>query len=101
DVVRGRAADGERLAAVLDGFGARPPAFDWYLAAAILARAAHPFQRLVDGYEVVGVDCFNDNYARAEKEANLARAREHDRFRLLAADLVALDARRLLDGSDV
>jgi UDP-glucose 4-epimerase len=56
---------------------------------------------LADGYDVVGVDCFNDNYARAEKEANLARARDHDGFRLLAADLVGLDARRLLDGCDV
>jgi UDP-glucuronate 4-epimerase len=56
---------------------------------------------LADGYDVVGVDCFNDNYARAEKEANLARARDHDGFRLIAADLVALDTRRLLDGCDV
>ncbi|HEY7075945.1 MAG TPA: ATP-binding cassette domain-containing protein, partial [Solirubrobacteraceae bacterium] len=51
DVVRGRPADRERLAAVLEGFHDWPPAFDWYLAAAILARAAHPFQRLVDGWE--------------------------------------------------
>jgi aminoglycoside phosphotransferase (APT) family kinase protein len=51
DVVRGRPADDERLAAVLDGLGDRPPAFDWYLAAAILARATHPFQRLAEGWE--------------------------------------------------
>jgi nucleoside-diphosphate-sugar epimerase len=56
---------------------------------------------LADGYEVVGVDCFNDNYARAEKEANLARARDHDGFRLLPADLVTIDAPRLLAGCDV
>jgi UDP-glucose 4-epimerase len=56
---------------------------------------------LADGHDVVGVDCFNDNYARAEKEANLARARGHDAFRLLAADVVALDTPRLLAGCDV
>ena len=49
DVARGRDDDRERLAAVLDGllagFGARPAALGWHLAAALLGRAAHPFQR--------------------------------------------------------
>ncbi len=51
DVARGRDDDRERLAAVLDGllagFGARPAALEWHLAAALLGRAAHPFQRQV------------------------------------------------------
>ena len=51
DVVRGRAGDLERVQAVLEplleGYGARPDALDWHLAAAVLARAAHPFQRQV------------------------------------------------------
>jgi UDP-glucuronate 4-epimerase len=50
---------------------------------------------------VLGVDCFNDNYARADKLANLARALDHDGFRLLTADLVTTDAHALLDQCDV
>jgi ATP-binding cassette subfamily B protein len=54
DVVRGRAGDADAVAAVqgpmLDGYGGRPDGFDWHLAAAILGRAAHPFQRQVPGW---------------------------------------------------
>ena len=54
DVVRGRGADLDRVHAVLEplleGFGRRPEALDWHLAAAILGRAAHPFQRQVPGW---------------------------------------------------
>ena len=32
------------------GYGARPDALDWHLAAAILGRAAHPFHRQVPGW---------------------------------------------------
>jgi UDP-glucose 4-epimerase len=56
---------------------------------------------LEDGHSVLGVDCFNDNYPRGDKFANLARAGEHERFRLLTADLVDVDADALLDGADV
>ena len=56
---------------------------------------------LATGHEVVGVDCFSDNYPRAHKQANLAAARDHDRFTFAAADLVTVDAERLLDGIDV
>ena len=56
---------------------------------------------LADGHSVLGVDCFNDNYARGDKYANLARAGEHERFRLVTADLVDVDADALLDGADV
>jgi Ser/Thr protein kinase RdoA (MazF antagonist) len=51
DVVRGRPGDLDRVHAVLEplleGYGARPEALDWHLAAAVLGRAAHPFQRQV------------------------------------------------------
>ena len=54
DVVRGRPGDLERVHAVLepllDGYGARPDALDWHLAASVLSRAAHPFQRQVPGW---------------------------------------------------
>ena len=54
DVVRGRPGDLERLQAVLEplleGYGDRPEALDWHVSAAVLARAAHPFQRQVPGW---------------------------------------------------
>ena len=36
---------------------------------------------LADGHEVVGVDCFNDNYPAAEKLANLAHVRANRALR--------------------
>jgi UDP-glucuronate 4-epimerase len=56
---------------------------------------------LEDGHTVLGVDCFNDNYARADKRANLERATEYNGFRLLTADLNAVDATGLLEEADV
>ena len=54
DVVRGRASDGEQvgrvLEAVLRGYGGRPDALGWHVTAAILARAAHPFQRQLEDW---------------------------------------------------
>jgi hypothetical protein len=54
DVVRGRASDIESVQAVLEplleGYGGRPDALDWYLAAAILGRVAHPFQHQVPSW---------------------------------------------------
>ena len=54
DVVRGRDGDLEAVHAVLErcstGYGGRPEALDWHLAAAILGRAAHPFHRQVPGW---------------------------------------------------
>jgi UDP-glucuronate 4-epimerase len=56
---------------------------------------------LADGWEVAGVDCFNDNYPAPEKAANLADAREHPRFTLHLADLAAADPAPFLEGCDV
>jgi UDP-glucuronate 4-epimerase len=56
---------------------------------------------LGDGHSVLGIDCFNDNYAPADKHANLERAREFDAFELLDADLVEADADALLEQVDV
>jgi ATP-binding cassette, subfamily B, bacterial len=54
DVVRGRPGDADAIAAVvpplLNGYGERPQYFEWHVAAAILGRAAHPFQRQVPGW---------------------------------------------------
>ena len=54
DVVRGRGRDLATIENVAEpllvGYGRRPPALDWYLAAMILTRAPHPFHRLVPGW---------------------------------------------------
>jgi UDP-glucuronate 4-epimerase len=42
---------------------------------------------LDDGDDVVGVDCFNDNYGRRQKLRNLERAREWDAFDFVPIDL--------------
>jgi UDP-glucuronate 4-epimerase len=55
---------------------------------------------LADGHEVVGVDCFSDNYPATQKLANLAWARDHDAFELHTLDLATTDTASLLDGCD-
>jgi len=42
---------------------------------------------LQDGVEVVGVDCFNDNYGRGAKLRNLERAGDWDSFDFVPVDL--------------
>jgi len=42
---------------------------------------------LEDGDSVIGIDCFNDNYARPQKLRNLRRAREWDAFEFVPIDL--------------
>ncbi len=46
---------------------------------------------LDDGVEVIGVDCFNDNYGRDRKLRNLERAREWDSFQFVPIDLARGD----------
>ena len=54
---------------------------------------------LADGHEVVGVDAFLDFYPRAVKERNLARARDHQAFRLVEGLIQDLDLRPVLEGA--
>jgi UDP-glucuronate 4-epimerase len=56
---------------------------------------------LADGHIVLGVDCFNDNYRRADKRANLAIAQEYDHFEFVHGDLVTLDVGALVEEVDV
>jgi UDP-glucuronate 4-epimerase len=42
---------------------------------------------LSDGHEVLGVDCFNANYARADKLRNLELAQQWDSFQFVPVDL--------------
>jgi UDP-glucose 4-epimerase len=54
---------------------------------------SHLVDRLLeDGYEVVGIDSFEDYYPRAFKEANLLGARAHQRFTLVERQLLELGA---------
>jgi UDP-glucuronate 4-epimerase len=56
---------------------------------------------LRDGVEVLGVDCFNSNYARADKLENLRRARDHDNFEFVPFDLSRGDLGDLVAACDV
>jgi UDP-glucuronate 4-epimerase len=56
---------------------------------------------LADGHDVLGVDCFNDNYARALKLDNLSTALAYDSFRFVRRDLAEAELRPLLAGRDV
>ncbi|MEV4420649.1 GDP-mannose 4,6-dehydratase [Patulibacter sp. NPDC049589] len=55
---------------------------------------------LADGVDVVGVDCFNANYGRSQKLANLANAREWDSFDFVPVDLSRGELDELVDGVD-
>jgi UDP-glucuronate 4-epimerase len=56
---------------------------------------------LADGHKVVGVDCFNDNYGRADKLRNLERSRDWDAFDFVPVDLSRGELDDLVDGCDV
>ena len=56
---------------------------------------------LAAGHEVVGVDCFNENYARAEKLRNLDRAREWAGFDFVPVDLARGDLEALVEDAEV
>jgi nucleoside-diphosphate-sugar epimerase len=56
---------------------------------------------LRDGHDVLGVDCFTDNYARSQKLANLRSAMDFSSFRFARCDLAEADVSRLLEGCDV
>ncbi|MFC2029420.1 NAD-dependent epimerase/dehydratase family protein [Chloroflexota bacterium] len=63
---------------------------------------SHLSERLLaDGWQVTGVDCFSDYYARSIKESNLATFRNHPQFTFVEADLVTADLDRLVAGVDV
>jgi UDP-glucuronate 4-epimerase len=56
---------------------------------------------LSDGHEVVGVDCFNDNYDRRVKRSNLDGAHQWDGFDFVPIDLARGDLEELVDEVDV
>lgn len=62
-----------------------------HLAEALLAR----------GHQVTGVDCFTDFYDPALKRRNIQGTLTHPAFRLVEADLLALDLTATLEGNEV
>jgi UDP-glucose 4-epimerase len=56
---------------------------------------------LVDGVEVIGVDCFNDNYGRKQKLANLRRVSDWQAFEFAPIDLARGDLYDLVADCDV
>jgi len=62
---------------------------------------SHLAERLLqDGYQVLGVDCFTDYYAREIKESNVSVLREQSRFHFVEMDLRSADLRSSLEGVD-
>ena len=62
-----------------------------HLAEALIAR----------GHEVIGIDCFTDDYARQLKEDNLRRLRFEPRFTLHSVDLATADLAPLVAGVEL
>jgi nucleoside-diphosphate-sugar epimerase len=63
---------------------------------------SHLSERLIDdGFDVLGVDCFTDYYARSLKERNIERLLAEPAFSLREIDLSADDLRGLLEGVSV
>jgi UDP-glucuronate 4-epimerase len=56
---------------------------------------------LTDGIEVLGIDCFNNNYGRSDKLLNLAHAQDWEGFQFIPLDLAAGDLRPLVEECDV
>lgn len=56
---------------------------------------------LADGATVVGVDCFNENYGRAEKLRNLEQARQWEAFDFVPIDLSRGELHDLVEDCDV
>jgi UDP-glucose 4-epimerase len=55
---------------------------------------------LQDGHEVIGIDCFNDNYARRTKLRNLEIARAWDAFEFVPIDLSRGELHELAAGCE-
>jgi len=53
------------------------------------------------GHAVLGVDCFNDNYGRAQKLRNLRHVQDWDSFEFVPIDLSRGDLLELVNGTDV
>lgn len=60
---------------------------------------SHTVEKLLtEGYGVVGIDAFTDNYPSSRKEANLKEVIKNENFTLIKKDLNALDLEKTLKG---
>jgi UDP-glucose 4-epimerase len=63
---------------------------------------SHLTEALLDaGHEVVGIDCFNDNYGRAQKLTNLRHVREWTSFEFVPIDLSRGELLEFVQDADV
>jgi nucleoside-diphosphate-sugar epimerase len=63
---------------------------------------SHLTEALLDGgHSVVGIDCFNDNYGRAQKLTNLRHVREWASFEFVPIDLSRGDLKEFVEAADV
>lgn len=63
---------------------------------------SHLTEALLDGgHSVVGIDCFNDNYGRAQKLTNLRHVREWTSFEFVPIDLSRGELREFVEKADV
>jgi len=53
---------------------------------------------LLDGHEVIGIDCFTDYYSRVQKEHHVQSARKSPSFKLIEKQISECDLASLLDG---
>ena len=52
---------------------------------------SHLVDKLLEkGYEVIGIDCFNDYYSRWIKEANLSNILKNKNFKLIEEDVLKM-----------
>lgn len=56
---------------------------------------------LSEGYKVIGVDCFTENYDKKIKEANLQPLLQHKNFTMIAKSILDIDWNSLLNPGDV
>jgi UDP-glucuronate 4-epimerase len=56
---------------------------------------------LADGWTVVGIDCFNDNYGRRQKLRNIEHARGWSEFDFVPIDLARGELIDVVEGADV
>src|SRR5580658_1534785 len=56
---------------------------------------------LTDGTDVIGVDCFNDNYGRAQKLGNLRHLTDWDAFEFVPIDLARGSLADVVEGCEL
>ena len=56
---------------------------------------------LKDGYFVIGVDAFTENYPKSLKQANFNELKKFKTFEFIECDLLKVDLAQILDGVDI